>query len=454
MPSTKFAPYEGVVAVPALHWGQRQVLAERRTYNYLCAHRGWRKSSLLLRIALEHVFQGGDLGWYALTWKPLQENLRMLQHALGHDEWFNKTEATLKIPGGGCMFFYSLELPNNARGPSHTLVLLEEAGVLEDRVREEVLYPVFRKANGVIWEIGTPNPYNPFNDFYRLLHQARDHPSHMASWVIPVCGMVYQDGELVPKAHPLSDYANWDDWPIEKAELDWQLAVHKDSWRIEYLCEFISHDDTRQFANVESVCVLTPQNQEPEPGHMYQTGVDIGIRNDYTVVATIDTETRRQVYYRRFLPGRWEPVYQELERVAATYPGPVYVDTTKDTHVVEEMRQRGVTLRGVGFNQHNKEAMLNHLASLIENGCVKLFNDPILKQELTLMERTARDTGGFQIRAPRGGHDDIPIALALMCYQVFPQKKNPLLRTDYPPAGITQLRSPFSTIEQNDLKTW
>jgi hypothetical protein len=436
----------GTWNLPEYHAGQQAVFDEmaRRGFDgkfYLCAHRGWFKSTFAVSLVIEMLLgqlpqvpknpktgkpltYGLDAGWYAPTMAPIRDNHLLYKRVVGKDRWesmYHSTDQIFYLPGGGQVDFYSLDEMSNAAGPTKPIIVVEEAGTVADGARDSILDAIYRKAKAAYgWafylEIGTVNrDGNPKNDFWKRLMRARNRPGQK-SWVIPAGATVNEDAKLVPAASP---YAN----PIYSfafLQEDYGDAERKKRWMIEWLCAFIS-DDGGQFSGVEECCLLPCVPTQPHPNGWYQTGIDVGISNDYTVVATIDRTTNRMVYFRRFLPGKWEPVYQEIAKVALTYGGQIYFDKTGlGHHIGEEMGKRGVTLTGIAFNATNKQTLLDHLSSLVENTQVQFWNDPEIAYELNLMQRTPRQTGGFKIAAPKDEHDDIPVALALMCHQVAP----------------------------------
>lgn len=421
------------IRLPSLHPGQKRVLSEKKRKNFLCCGRGWWKSSLATRLAIESLLEGLPFGWYAPTMKPILDNWSLMQKVLGYEtfsEWINKSDNVLRMPGGEAGFYYSLEIPSNSAGPTFPRIYVEEAGSLPDGVYTSVIEPIFEKAmvaygNAELWMFGTPNrDGNPKNDFWRLINLARD-DEDSASWVAPTLGAkVTSDGlHLVREPSP---YEN-PNYNFDRFASSYRASPRKKSWRIEYLCEFLS-DEGGQFGSVEQACCLPTvsgnasgefvlQNYSSSGYSSYVTGVDIGIRNDFTVISVMDTSLRKQVYLRRFLPGEWGPVYDAIRRVKKLYPGQMNLDATGGgSHVKETMY--GVDsfeINEVKFNQLNKPVIMDNLSSLMESHQIELLNVPDQVFELNMVGRKARSTGGYDIRAVKGAHDDIPIATALSC---------------------------------------
>ncbi len=427
--------------IPLWHRGQMAVYAHKRRQNFICAHRGWRKSSMQIWMMFDWLMTGQDMGWYAPTSKTHLNNWReiykCLKHIPNYENWFNHTDYTFSIPGHGTCYFFSLENPDNARGFTFGLGLGDEMGEWADGVYESVVWPIMKKAAGTFWGFGTPNTVMPQNDFYNRLEHAKRHPDSMASYIIPYLNARYVDGDLVPGTDQTYTmdfpFANFD----ELREDFHQTMPHmRAKWRIEYLCEFIA-DAGGQFDGIDECCRLMPvqvgdRYWKPnlltgnEAGAWYQAGVDVGIVHDFTVSSVINRSTMEHVYMRRFLPqgqSKWAQVEKEIEYIANRFQCNPIVDVTgAGSHLPESMLAHGVMVDPFKFSVATKQPLLDHLSSLVgSNKCV-LMNIPELKNELKLMQRKARSTGGFSIEAPKGNgsYDDIPISLALAFRGVTP----------------------------------
>ena len=471
---SKIQAQEVTIRHPEMHPGQVAIWNEadyvmREHGNgefYLCGHRGWWKSSFVLKRVLMYIQRGYPVGWYAPTMRPITNIWNdLFKKALGEEDFercINKTDKILSLPGMGSIHFYSLDEPSNAAGPTFPFIVGDEWGSLQDGVHESVVMKILNKGRASYdhsegWFVGTPNrDGNPRNDFYKYLTNTkrRDLLPNYRSWVIGVPGQVNEQGEYCPKDSPL---ANPDAmYSYETMKMDYELAERKVGWRIEYLCEFLS-DDGAQFSGIERACVLpftqhaggvcTLEGYTPSRQGWYQTGVDIGIKNDFSVLSVLDRATMKQVYHRRFLPGEWEPLYQAILEVARIYPGRIYVDCTgMGQSVPDTLAKRGLTVEGISYNATVKPQLMDHLSSLIESAQVKLFHHHDIENELTLMERKARSTGGYTISGPSSGHDDIPNSLALMVRNVHPIAALTSSTWNFPTDVLSNGKSPFATI--------
>ena len=432
LPKVPDAEREWEIAVPALHPGQKAVLDARRRRNIVCAHRGWPKSTLLTRLAVEFLMAGYPVGWYAPTSNTLLDNwnqhwARVLTKK-GLDACLHRTDQKITLPGVGVetCWFYSMEIPSNAAGPTYPVLLLDEGGSWPDGAFDSVIEPICVKALAAygwyeLWWVGTPSrDGNPYNDFWHALQQGlTGEDPETSAHLIPGPARVDPSGRLVYRESPLANPA----YSFDMLANSFARTRRPERWRIEYLCEFLS-DQGGQFEGVQGVCHLPCQAVDPKEGGVYQTGVDVGIRRDYSVISTIDMLTMEMVYYRRFRPGSWAFLEEAIAEVSRLYPGVVRVDCTgMGDRLPVTMAEKGVTITPVVWNVQNKAPALDHLAYLIDENAVAFWEDARIVFELQMMARVARKSGGWSIEAPKGVHDDIPMSLALACWNAQPVEK-------------------------------
>jgi hypothetical protein len=418
------------VHLPQMHRGQAYVMAAKKRRNIVCAHRGWPKSSLLTRIAIQHLLEGRQVGWYAPTSNHLLDNWN--QHwsrALTKkvlESCLHRTDQKITLPGYETCWFYSMEIPSNSVGPTYPVLLLDEGGAWPDGAFDSAVEPIATKALATfgwyeLWWVGTPNREgNPYNDYWHALQMGLtgEDPETVAH-LIPAPARVDTDGSLVARPSPHANPA----FTFEMLANSYRRARRKERWRIEYLCEFIT-DTGGQFENVAGCCTLPSVPVEAVEDGWYQTGVDVGIRRDYAVIDVIDLRTMNMVYHRRFLPGSWAILEDAILDIARRYPGTVRVDCTGlGDRLPETLLARGLAIVPVVWGIQNKAPALDHLAFLLDGNYLQLWDDPVIVFELQMMARESRPAGGWRIEAVKGAHDDVPMALALAVWGAQPVER-------------------------------
>lgn len=451
---------------PALHPGQVAVKEAMARLTLLCAGRGWRKSSLGVDVALDGLMSGEHVWWTCFTSEPIDIVINEIWRPIvfGEEVWdacYHKGDRVLFLPGCKPMRFTSLQEAKNSRGATPDRIIVDEAGMLMRGSFTSVVEPMLFKniEGGMVLMIGTPDPDDPLNDFHAYLHKEFDpeeqdefEADEVARFIIPVVGAeVSREGELVRKPHP---YEN-PNYSFEKLRRSFKRTPEhqRPAWEVEYLCAFKVGGST-QIQNVERVCLLS---YDPNPDvdgecvvrdfthegrNRYTAGMDVAIggkyeeerrggsksnKENYTVISVLEEESRRQVYYRRFVPksnteaGRWEQVYEAIVRVHSLFPGLEWrIDVTGEgSHVPEYMmNNHQIEMEGFNFagNANKKNTVMDDLTQWIEGSHLHLFNHPQIKKECSILRRIYREGQKPQIKAPRNENDDTPISLGLMVY--------------------------------------
>lgn len=479
--ATKYKPKGGeefVVGIPSMHPGQQLVHNEAEAIlkatggsleAYVCAHRGWWKSSFVLRRLLLHLRTGMPAAWYAPTMKPIVDTIENLfKKAIGNENWdlfYNETKKILRLPDCGPLHFYSLLEDDAGRGPTFPFMVGDEWGALPDGVHQSIVRPILRKAKLAYggkaegWFVGTPNAKgNPKNHFYKNLMFGKSRKKlDMMGWLIPFSAQLDPMTDTIVGHH--NPYAN-NGYLLQDLIDDYETADRKASVLIEWLCYFIS-DEGSQFDRdaVEAQCSLpweqieTPikdtsfrplpmdpklagqkflsyrlRGHKPAETAWVQIGIDLGVNNDKVSIHVLDRMKMRHVYCHHFLPSgrdKWFMIYEAIALVARMYPGARIIvdDNGIGLSITETMRRTyGIRMEGLKFSGKNKEPILNHASSMIEKANVWLLNLQFIKDELNAVQRRARPGGtGFDIRAfGKDARDDAPMAIALMLHEVFP----------------------------------
>lgn len=443
--------------LPELHFGQKEVLRQQKEINFLCAGRGWRKTSLLLHLVKHYAFKRQEpVLWCSFTWDPITSvQGDQMDKLFGRDIWPNMYDATddvLQPPGWEPIQFQSLEKDANARGKTPGLIIYDEMGQAPEGSFVSILSPMQFKSQGALWGAGTPNPADPRNDlwYYSTQLDAADYAEHMMGWCIPVVGAEYREGDIHRKPHPLENT----DHTFEQLIKKWKECRTEDQrirWRMEYLCEFLQTAGS-QISDPRKVCIVpTVEGNFPNewfakghrinPKGWYQKSADLAVNRDFLAIGVMDLETNRQVYMRHFVPqvldtsrmseqqirnGQWEQIYRALKHTDDLFPGKFLVDTTgMGDNLPGTMSHRfGVNIEGINFSGKNvmKVALHDSLSSLIEGFRILLFDHEGLKKELEGLKRKESASGAILIGNDVLGkgkkttkHDDLATMAALMC---------------------------------------
>lgn len=456
------------IVLPKLHPGQLAVLRDAKQFNWLCAGRGWRKSSLAVRLVLDMLFKRKFVLYTAFTMEPIDILIEELwkPRIIGEDLWkkcFHESKKMLFLPGLTPLRFASLEEAASQRGATPHRIILDEAGKAKRGDVNRVLFPMIFKSGGDFWGFGTPDPDDPLNDFYEFLTDEKA-PDYVARFIIPVVGAIVVDGKLIRQPHPYENpHKTFEELMISFQSTPPSKVV---DWEIEFLCAF-KMGGSIQIENPERVCLLDYHESNEvdgeclranwfhKSGSQYKAGVDLAISENFTVISVMTKDPAEMVYFRRFQPrsntgkGRWKQVYEAIQRVAKMFPGCEFdIDVTGEgNHIIETLADSPYNVIARGFNfsgtSAKKNDVMNNLTTFVEGQHVVMFNHPDLRQEMKDLRRIKRQGQGPKISAAGGGLDDCPVSVALMLYGL------PLITNAVREAEISQLRR---LVEENITK--
>jgi phage terminase large subunit-like protein len=392
------------IRLPVPHTGQRIILSEARRFNWLSAGRRWRKTTLSLHTITSGALRGGRYIWGAPTYDQTRIGMDELRHAWGDVADFNLSRMTATMPGGGLVYFRSLDKSDNVRGYTADGVVIDEAGFVKGDVWHEVLRPMLMDTGGWLWAKGTPNGRNWFWREWMAAQAAED----AAAWQVPTLGVEIRGGELVRKPHPL-----------ENPNIDFEEMKNLFSntperiFQQEYLAQFI--DDAGGVFRRVMECATAETINEPQRGRQYVAGVDVASLVDYTVVTVFDVAAREVVFTDRFnrvdynvLENRLTAVYHRFGLSSMTVEA-----NSIGQPVIDHLRQKGLTVIPFTTTNSTKQAIIQGLQSAFEHGSIKIPNDPIMIDELQSFEAKRNASGSFSYSAPDGMHDDMVMSLAI-----------------------------------------
>lgn len=367
------------------------------------AGRRWRKTTMAMHPAIECALRGDLIFWGAPTYDQARIGWDEIDHACGDMAEFRLTRMQIDFPSGGRITFRSLDDPKNARGHTAHGLVLEEAGYIPSSAYYDVLRPMMSDTQG--WELLIGTPFGR-NWFWREWMAAKDYEDSQA-WQIPTLGVAIRDGALVREPHPLEN----PHFAFAEAVRMFETMPER-TFRQEFLAEPMD-DAGLVFRNVGAVS--TGERQGPIEGHSYVFGVDWAKAHDWTVISVFDATTVQQVSLDRFNKIDYHFQLGRLEaRVEEYKPDSIVAEANAmGEPLVEQLRRKGLPVRGFTTTSASKTKVIEALALAIERGKIRLLDDETQKAELMAFDMRRLPGGSFRYEAPSGMHDDTVIATAL-----------------------------------------
>src|SRR5262245_7266558 len=104
------------VKLPYPHIGQQIVRSQAKRFNWLSAGRRWRKTTLVMAIAIEAALDGKKVIWGAPIYDQVRVGWEETRKAAGGTATFNISRMVADFPNQGRIIYRSLDNPDNARG--------------------------------------------------------------------------------------------------------------------------------------------------------------------------------------------------------------------------------------------------------------------------------------------------------------------------------------------------
>ncbi|MCU1691149.1 MAG: hypothetical protein JWM64_240 [Frankiales bacterium] len=213
-----------------------------------------------------------------------------------------------------------------------------------------------------------------------------------------------------------------------------------------HLNVWTASDDALVSAEDLRACVAHDGPLPSVPGVRYVVGVDLGLKNDRTVLAVCHSEGRRVVLDRllRFAGTRAAPV--SLADVEAAvlglherYNAPRFIaDPWQAVGLMQRVRAKGVAVEEFTFSASSVGRLASVLFRLLRDREIALPDDADLLAELGAVRLRENGSGVLRLDHASGGHDDQAVALGLAA-QALAQEGGPTSATIHVPGGRVPL---------------
>lgn len=197
----------------------------------------------------------------------------------------------------------------------------------------------------------------------------------------------------------------------------------KSKYEQEYECSF-NHNDSNVFRNVEA-CTYPEETYSFNYNGLYQLGVDLAKSRDYTVLVPFDYTRFEVAPFDRFNQIDYNLQKAKIEASARRHNNArTVVDATGvGVPIVDDLVYAGINVVPFTFTQKSRNDLLTNLQILLEQGKIKIPNNPDLLAELNMAVFEETPSGQTKIVVPGKGEregvsDDIMMALALAVWDI------------------------------------
>lgn len=395
------------INIPAidLHPAQKAVEASPARFKVLANGRRWGKTLSSLEWLLFGIggsaIDGNPVAFFAPTyqlmlevWKDAERTLRPVTRKA------NKTENRIELITGGIVDFWTLQDDGAGRGRKYTRVVIDEAAharYLKD-TWEKAILPTLTDYSGQARIISTPNGRNYFWELYQ--NGRADNPKRLPDW---------ESFTFPTTANP----------HIKPEEVEKMRALLPERvFAQEYLAQFLE-DGGGVFRRVMDAVdhTLEPDHFKVDAIHLhhYVFGVDWGRHADFTVIIVIDITARAVVAIDRFTQIDYAVQLSRLQAMHQRFPGsPILAESNSmGGPLIEDLQRRLMPVRAFHTSAQSKMDAIESLVLAFEQGKLRIPPVQWLIDELLAFDQERLPSGGMRYGAPRGGHDDGVMALAI-----------------------------------------
>uniref|UniRef100_A0A6M3K8B2 Putative terminase n=1 Tax=viral metagenome TaxID=1070528 RepID=A0A6M3K8B2_9ZZZZ len=384
------------------HPAQQYILDNMRRFTIISAGRRFGKSQLCAFLALRELMASNRNIWIVSpTYDLSQKVFNYISRWIG--QYFPKTfriqsapHSIVRSPTGSLLEAKSTENKEGLMGEELDLLIDDEASAQSKDIWETYLYPTLANRKGKAMFISTPKGQNWF---YRLYQQGTSKEEKNKDYT----SFLYSSKDS--PHFPISEWENA------------KRTLPKDIFDQEYRAIFLS-DAASVFRNVNECAggVL----KEPEIGHLYVMGVDLGKFQDFTVITIIDLTDHNIVYLDRFQTIPYPLQKRRIVAAARKYHDAIVtLDATgQGIPIADDLEADGLTVNDYQYTNKSKSELISKLSIYIEQNRITYPPDEILIDELRSFGYTKTKAGRFQYGAPEGQHDDMVNSLALAVWEL------------------------------------
>lgn len=385
------------------HAGQARFLEAQSRYKVLACGRRWGKTDACAAQIASRVLDGQPSRQLIVA--PTLDQARLLfERALelleaSLDATERKAMRMRRSPyphlrvGEHRVMARSGHLGRALRGNEATDIVIDEAAFLPEAVITEIAMPMLATTGGRLTLISTPNGHNHFWRFYTMGERG-DHGVWSAT--APTSESPYVEPGFL--------------------EVQRQLISER-AFRVEYEAEFL--DSAGRVFPTEDIdrCLVADLPDPVTPP--FAIGIDWARYSDYTAVAVVcgSRDRCQLVHLERFQNMAWHQQIARVAAIAERFVRPmVTCDATGAGDLALKMLRDALPKHGIEgfiFTAKSKTELIDGLHLVLERGALKMRPDPQLIRELQHFEARPTPSGGTQLSAVSGFHDDLVVALAL-----------------------------------------
>lgn len=307
-------------------------------------------------------------------------------------------DAEIVFSNGSIIKFRSAAQEDSLRGETIDYLVIDEGAFVKQSVFQEILLPMLNVRGKKCLIISTPKGKNFFFHQYMKGMQGNK---------------IYKSFKFTSMDNPYSSPAIIE---IAKENLPAVLFAQ------EYLGEFV--DSAAIFENVLELATVK-MSGKPVKGATYYAGIDIALKDDYSVFNVLNQDGE-VVHYERYNHISAPDLKQKIKDCLSIWtPTMTYIEqNNQGLPILQDLQNDGVKcLQGFNTTSKSKPEIIHDLIAAFSSKSIRVPDDEVYKSELEIFTMTVSPTGSVKFAAPDGFHDDIPMSLAI-AWRCMNENKN------------------------------
>ena len=389
-----------------MHQTQQLVEDSSARFKVLCNGRRWGKTLSSLEWLLfgkggGAAIDGKPVGFFSCDYKRMHDVWNDAERTLFTiTKKSNKTDGVIELITGGLIEFWTLVDMRAGASRKYSRVVLDEAAHARylQEVWEKSILPTLTDYAGSARIISTPNGRNYFWELWKKGDP--ENPQRLPDW---------ESFTFPSSSNPFL--------PPEEIE-NMRNQMPERVFAQEYLAQFLQEGAgvfRRIMDAVDTTLPIDPFKAEEIHQHHYVFGVDWGRHNDYTVIVVIDVTARAVVAIDRFTQIDYAVQLARLQALHQRFPGsPILAESNSmGGPLIEDLQRRRMPVRAFHTSSASKADAIEALILAFEGGKLRIPPVQWLIDELMAFDQERLPSGSMRYCAPRNGHDDGVMALAI-----------------------------------------
>jgi len=355
------------------------------------------KSTTLLGLVLYYAINKpkSTCLWVSPVYSQINKVQTQIMDALGNSGVIvsaNKANYEIKLLNGSMIYFRSAERADTIRGLAIDYLFVDESQDIKTSDFQKSILPTITARGKKAVLGGTPKKKNFFYDYY-MMGKSPDFPNH-TSYNFPSWESPYVSSEFIEEQ---------------------RKSLPDNIFRQEFEAIFLE-DDGQVFKGLGSVLINDAWPQRSHGTNTY-AGLDIGTREDYSVLTIID-ELGRVLFVWRDRHIEYSRIVDKVVQLCKQYNvRELLVESNGPGDVMyEQIRKQYSRAEPLFQTNDTKSNIIRRLMTDIEDVAielpsVKLFQP--LGDEMEIFEYEVLPSGKIRYGHPSGFHDDCVLSLAM-----------------------------------------